>query len=306
MFAGLLAEIRAYGEGLVIAEQIPAKLIPDAIKNTAVKIVHRLPAADDREAVGATMNLTDAQSRYLVTLPPGQAAVFTDGMDFPVLAAMPDGTARETAGSVVTASPASVVRPRSVTCGADCQARPCTLRDMRAAQRTLGALPGLVLWAELAVLAHLTGWSMPLPAASGDLASRLAALGVDARLAGCAVSHAVDAAVAARTAAFAGRVSPGLHVPRAAVARPGVPVVADPGRPADPEPPDPGGSPSSTVGRLGTGHGPGDSRRDVRAADRRRAAVVRPGSAGLWRCAVRCVRRQISQCRGRGSRRVRE
>ncbi|MGH3170650.1 MAG: ATP-binding protein, partial [Trebonia sp.] len=32
LFAGLLAEIRAYGEGLVIAEQIPARLIPDAIK----------------------------------------------------------------------------------------------------------------------------------------------------------------------------------------------------------------------------------------------------------------------------------
>ncbi len=42
----------------MIAEQIPAKLIPDVIKNTAVKIVHRLPAADDREAVGATMNLS--------------------------------------------------------------------------------------------------------------------------------------------------------------------------------------------------------------------------------------------------------
>ena len=210
MFAGLLAEIRAYGEGLVIAEQIPAKLVPDAIKNTAVKIVHRLPAADDREAVGATMNLTDAQSRYLVTLPPGQAAVFTDGMDFPVLAAMPDGTAREAAGPAVTASPASVVRPRSVTCGGDCQARPCTLRDMRAAQRALGTVPGLVLWAELAVLAHLTGWSMPLPTAGGDLASRLASLAADTRLAGCAVSHAVDTAVAARTAAFAGRVSPDL------------------------------------------------------------------------------------------------
>ncbi len=45
MFAGLLAEIRAYGEGLIIAEQIPARLLPDVIKNTAVKITHRLPAA---------------------------------------------------------------------------------------------------------------------------------------------------------------------------------------------------------------------------------------------------------------------
>src|SRR6202012_1963634 len=73
LFAGLLAEIRAYGEGLVIAEQIPARLVPDVIKNTAVKVTHRLPAADDREAVGATMNATAPQSRYLVTLPPGQA-----------------------------------------------------------------------------------------------------------------------------------------------------------------------------------------------------------------------------------------
>ena len=114
MFAGLLAEIRAYGEGLVIAEQIPAKIIPDAVKNTAVKIVHRLPAADDREAVGATMNMTDAQSRYLVTLPPGQAAVFTDGMDFPVLAVMPDGTRREAA----TARPDGVTRrPRVAALG---------------------------------------------------------------------------------------------------------------------------------------------------------------------------------------------
>ena len=221
MFAGLLAEIRAYGEGLVIAEQIPAKLIPDVIKNTAVKIVHRLPAADDRETVGATMNLTDAQSRYLVTLPPGQAAVFADGMDFPVLAAMPDGTAREAAGSVVTASPTVVVSPRSGTCGPDCQAAPCTLRDMRAAQRFLDDTPGLALWAELAVLAHLTGWLMPLPEAEADLALRLAgAVGSagSARLLDCAVSHAVDAAVACRVSVSSARVSPGALAAHVAAA----------------------------------------------------------------------------------------
>src|SRR5438876_4263635 len=135
MFAGLLAEIRAYGEGLIIAEQIPDRLVPDVIKNPAVKITHRLPAADDREAVGATMNMTQAQNRFLVTLNPGEAAVFTDGMDFPLLTRMPDGTAREAtgeaAGEAATATPAGVVRPRSITCGADCIERPCTLRDMR-------------------------------------------------------------------------------------------------------------------------------------------------------------------------------
>ncbi len=208
MFAGLLAEIRAYGEGLIIAEQIPAKIIPDAIKNTAVKIVHRLPAADDREMVGATMNMTDAQSRYLVTLPPGQAAVFTDGMDYPVLAAMPDGTAREAAATAVTSSPAGIVSPRSGTCGPRCQASPCTLRDMRAAQRVLTGQPGLVLWAEIAVLAHLTGWLMPAPVPDSELAGRIAALSADTRVRDCAVSHAVDAAVAARASTFSARVSP--------------------------------------------------------------------------------------------------
>ncbi len=117
MFAGLLAEIRAYGEGLIIAEQIPAKLVSDVIKNTAVKIVHRLPAADDRQAVGATINLTEDQSAYLVTLSPGEAAVFTDGMDYPLLTRMPDGTGREISTPAPTASPGLLITCRSPTCG---------------------------------------------------------------------------------------------------------------------------------------------------------------------------------------------
>jgi DNA helicase HerA-like ATPase len=202
MFAGLLAEIRAYGEGLIIAEQIPARLTPDAIKNTAVKITHRLPAADDREAVGATMNMTAPQSRYLVTLAPGQAAAFTDGMDHPILVKVQDGTEREVVAPPATLDAVAVVSRRSVTCGAECVARPCTLRDMRAAQRALGRYPGIRLWAELTVLAHLTGWPMPVP--KPELLAQIR--GLPPRLRECAVSHGVDAAVAVRAPAFAARV----------------------------------------------------------------------------------------------------
>ena len=199
MFAGLLAEIRAYGEGLIIAEQIPARLVPDVIKNTAVKIVHRLPAADDREAVGATMNASPSQSRYLVTLPPGQAAVFSDGMDFPILVRVADGSPREAGPPVPAGDARAVVHPRSATCGAECQARPCTLRDMRAAQRALEGAGPMRPWAELAVLAHLTGWPTPVPqpAALGTITA------LPARVRQCALSHAVDAAVAARAAVIA-------------------------------------------------------------------------------------------------------
>ena len=204
MFAGLLAEIRAYGEGLIIAEQIPDRLIQDVIKNTAVKITHRLPAADDRDAVGATMNMTRAQNRFLVTLKPGEAAVFADGMDYPLLTRMPDGTGREAAGQAATATPAGVVRPRSITCGADCVGRPCTLRDMRIAQRALEEYPAIRLWAELSVLAHLTGWPMPVPRTA--LHSLLQIM--PSRLRDCAISHGVDAALDARTPVIVGRVSP--------------------------------------------------------------------------------------------------
>jgi DNA helicase HerA-like ATPase len=209
MFAGLLAEIRAYGEGLIIAEQIPAKLVPDVIKNTAVKIVHRLPAADDRQAVGATMNLTEDQSAYLVTLTPGEAAVFTDGMDYPLLTRMPDGTSREITHPAPVVSPAPLITSRSPTCGRECRASPCTLRQVRAAQRAGIGDPRITLWAELSVLAHLTGWIMPMP--GSVFAAALA--GMESRLRDCALSHAVDAAVAARIPVISARTSgPALAV----------------------------------------------------------------------------------------------
>jgi uncharacterized protein len=218
MFAGLLAEIRAYGEGLIIAEQIPDRIIADVIKNTAVKITHRLPAADDRDAVGATMNMTKAQNRFLVTLRPGEAAVFTDGMDYPLLARMPDGTSREAGLQPSTATAAGVVQPRSMTCGADCAGRPCTLRDMRIAQRALDEYPSIRLWLELSVLGHLAGWPMPVPKTA--LLSLLQMM--PSRLRDCAISHGVDSALDVRVPVIAARVSPiGLaaHVSTAIRAR---------------------------------------------------------------------------------------
>ena len=139
LFASMLAEIRAYGEGLVIAEQIPAKLVPDAVKNTALKVVHRLPARDDRDLVGAAMNLDEDQSRQVVSLPPGVAAVFADGMDRPVRVRVPFGAGREAA---VPGPPPPLVGRRSPACGPVCTGeRACTLLDMRRAELLASADP---------------------------------------------------------------------------------------------------------------------------------------------------------------------
>jgi DNA helicase HerA-like ATPase len=206
MFAAMLAEVRAYGEGLIIAEQIPSKLTSDVIKNTAVKIVHRLPAKDDRDSVGATMNVTDVQSRYIVTLVPGEAAVFTDGMDRPLLVRVPDGSTVEETRAGVVAPVDRLIGRRSDTCGTECRAQACTLRQMRSAAHLHGAEPWLVVWAELTVLAHLTGQPVPIPTAA--VRAAFVERNLPSRLIDCALSHAVDDAVAVRSSVLSPTTDP--------------------------------------------------------------------------------------------------
>ena len=88
-FANLLSEIRAYGQGVVIADQIPVRLAPDVIKNTTLKIAHRIVSADDRAALAGAMAMEDGQSRALTTLGVGQAVVFSSGDDSPLLIRVP-------------------------------------------------------------------------------------------------------------------------------------------------------------------------------------------------------------------------
>ena len=85
MFADMLAEIREYGEGFIIVDQVPAKLTPDALKNTNLKILHRVVAEDDRQSVGNAMNLTFEQKEHVVRLRVGQAVVHNEYLDKPIL-----------------------------------------------------------------------------------------------------------------------------------------------------------------------------------------------------------------------------
>jgi hypothetical protein len=80
-FCNILSEIRAYGEGVLIAEQIPTKLAGDVIKNTNLKVMHRLTAADDRQVMGATMNLTGDQVKRVASFVAGEAAIYSEGDD---------------------------------------------------------------------------------------------------------------------------------------------------------------------------------------------------------------------------------
>ncbi|KAB2954275.1 ATP-binding protein [Heliorestis acidaminivorans] len=78
-FTDMLAEVRKYGESLIIVDQIPGKLTPEVLKNTNTKVVHKIFAQDDKEAIGNTMVLTDEQKKFLSNLDVGRAIVFTQG-----------------------------------------------------------------------------------------------------------------------------------------------------------------------------------------------------------------------------------
>jgi DNA helicase HerA-like ATPase len=206
LFASLLAEIRAYGEGIMVVEQIPAKLLPDVVKNTALKVLHRLPAQDDRDVVGAAMNLDGEQSRQVVSLRPGMAAVFADGMDRPLRIRVPFGGAKERAEQSYDRS-VPIRGRRSPACGPLCvSGRACNLLELRAAD-LLAAAPEdawLRIWAEAVVLAFLT--NRPLPVVPALLRARWAEL--DQRLRECLLATAIGRSLRGRDLAVRAHYDP--------------------------------------------------------------------------------------------------
>ena len=85
MLTNTIAEIRAYGEGFIIVDQSPSSVDISAIKNTNTKIVLRTPEANDREAVGRSMGLTEDQVNEIAKLPKGVAVVYQNDWVNPVL-----------------------------------------------------------------------------------------------------------------------------------------------------------------------------------------------------------------------------
>jgi DNA helicase HerA-like ATPase len=85
MFTDMMVEMRAHGEGFVVVDQMPSKLVPDVIKGSNLKIVHRLMAQDDRMAVGYAMGMKDDQIDYLPRLRQGEAVVHSEELEEPCL-----------------------------------------------------------------------------------------------------------------------------------------------------------------------------------------------------------------------------
>ncbi len=79
----MLAEIRSYGVGLIVADQSPRKVSSDVIGLTDMKVIFRLVEASDKQIVADSMNMDEGHIRRLARFKPGEAFIFFNRLDEP-------------------------------------------------------------------------------------------------------------------------------------------------------------------------------------------------------------------------------
>ncbi|SKA67944.1 ATP-binding protein [Desulfobaculum bizertense] len=84
-FTNMIAEMRSYGQGVIVAEQIPMKLAPDVIKNSSTKIVQRIVSADDQQTIANTIGISTEGALQLGSLETGYAFCHKEGMSLPTV-----------------------------------------------------------------------------------------------------------------------------------------------------------------------------------------------------------------------------
>lgn len=84
-FTNMLAEMRSYGQGVIVAEQIPTKISPDVIKNSSNKIIHRIVSKDDQEMIANTVGISTSDAICFGSSRTGYAVCHKEGMVQPVM-----------------------------------------------------------------------------------------------------------------------------------------------------------------------------------------------------------------------------
>lgn len=77
----MLAEIRSYGVGLVIADQSPRKVSTDVVALTDMKMVFRLVENEDKQIIADSTNMSQVQMQRMAKLRPGEAFLFFNKLD---------------------------------------------------------------------------------------------------------------------------------------------------------------------------------------------------------------------------------
>lgn len=86
----MIAEIRSFGMGVIIADQKPSKVTLDVVADTDIKVAFRLVEANERSIIANSMNMTELQSQYLARLKKGEAITYFSGLESMKVIITPD------------------------------------------------------------------------------------------------------------------------------------------------------------------------------------------------------------------------
>ena len=81
---------RAYGTGMIFADQSPHKLTKDIVSNADIQLIFRLNSADDRRMLAENMNMPSEMVKAIDALPVGQCYMHCSGLDAPVRVITPN------------------------------------------------------------------------------------------------------------------------------------------------------------------------------------------------------------------------
>lgn len=91
----MIAEIRSYGTGIVIADQKPSAVTESIVSNTNVKVSFRLTSPKERNLIAESMDMPENNVEYISRLNVGQAFVYFDKLNAPQLVQTEDTRARD-------------------------------------------------------------------------------------------------------------------------------------------------------------------------------------------------------------------
>lgn len=86
----MIAEIRSYGMGIIIADQSPAKVSREVVAQTELKVAFRLVQSLDKQLIADTTNMDERICQQLSKLRTGEAYVYYSKLEAPVLIMTPD------------------------------------------------------------------------------------------------------------------------------------------------------------------------------------------------------------------------
>src|SRR5712691_1328739 len=81
----MVSELRKFGEAMIFVAQFPTQVSSEVIKNSGVRIVHKVAWMEDLKLIGSSLNLTPDQQSYIADLAVGEAVVSLSRIQRPIL-----------------------------------------------------------------------------------------------------------------------------------------------------------------------------------------------------------------------------